>query len=114
MKRYRQTAALGPTLPSAIVWHDAADVRAGWLFASLPPASEFWLIGERAHGAGVPLALSRGVLVARIEREPDGAWSLTRGTAAGVVRPPDIREAFHNLGFCEHVSRLPQFGRLSE
>ncbi len=93
----------GNEVPPSKYADPAAFVRDGYLFASLPPATEFWLDGERAHVPGFRLLLHRSVLIGKIEKAQDGTWKLLEGTMAGVVLPNEILGAFRELGFCQNM-----------
>ena len=93
----------GNEVPPSKYADPAAFVRDGYLFARLPPATEFWLDGERAHVPGFRLLLHRSVLIGKLEKAQDGTWKLLEGTLAGVVLPTEILGSFRELGFCENM-----------
>jgi hypothetical protein len=93
----------GTELPDSKYADPAAYVRNGYLFTSLPPATEFWLNGERAHVPGFRLVLYRALMIAKLEKQLDGTWNLNEGNVAGVVTPNDMVGAFRQIGFCENM-----------
>jgi hypothetical protein len=93
----------GSDLPDSKFADPAAFVRNGYLFTSLPPGTEFWLDGERAHIPGFRLILHRTILISKLEKQLDGTWSLLEGTVAGVVLPNEILSSFRELGFCQNM-----------
>lgn len=93
----------GSDLPDSKYSDPAAYVRDGYLFTALPPATEFWLDGERAHIPGFRLTLYRALMIAKMEKQLDGTWNLNEGSVAGVVLPTEMVGAFREIGFCKNM-----------
>jgi hypothetical protein len=93
----------GVDLPDSKHADPAAFVRDGWLVAQLPPATEFWLNGERSHIPGFRLQFHRAVLLGKLEKGLDGIWRLGQGTIGGLVKAGEILAAFREIGFCENM-----------
>lgn len=94
---------LGDDLPDAVVADADAYVRDNWLVAELPDGSNLWLNGERAQTPGIRFLLHRGLLTAKLDKDPQtGEWSANEGTIAGAMLSSDIVTAFREIGFCEN------------
>jgi hypothetical protein len=94
----------GTLLPDAKAADPAAYVRNGWLIAELPEGAEIWLNGMRSRAIpGIRLIIRRGVLAARLVKQPNETWEVEIGNIAGVIRNEDILAAFRDIGFCENM-----------
>lgn len=91
----------GPELPPAIAYDDQAFVRDGHLVANLPRDTLFWFPGKRAPVTAFPLSLKRGVVTGRLEKAPNGTWTIADGIIAGSALGTDVIRGFRLIGFCE-------------
>jgi len=93
----------GNELPDAVVSDPNAYVRNNWLVAKLPEGAELWLDGQRAQSPGIRFILRRGVMAAKLAKDPQsGEWSIDEGTIGGAMLNSDIVTVFRELGFCEN------------
>ena len=94
----------GDHIPDGVVSSSDAFVRDGWLVAHLPENSELWLNGHSSDLSGFRLLLRRGVLAAKLVRDPETQlWTVEDGTIGGVVLAVDVLSAFREIGFCENL-----------
>jgi hypothetical protein len=90
---------------NAKVFDPQAFVRNGYLYAVLPPRSEFSLIGDRTVVPGFRLVLTRPIILGELKREPSlgNVWTIKGGLIAGAVVPSDMIDSFRQIGFCENM-----------
>jgi hypothetical protein len=92
-------------VPRARFSDPLAFVRNGYLFAALPPGTELWLngIGDQSSIPGFRFILHRGILTGALVRQANQLWTIEDGTLGGVLYPPDVVQAYEEVGFCRNM-----------
>ena len=95
---------VGTDLPNAKAADPAAFVRNGYLVAQMPDGAQLWFDGERTPIPGFRSILHRGLIVAKLAKDPmDDTWLLDEGLIAYVATPGDIVASFRQMGFCDNM-----------
>jgi hypothetical protein len=78
----------------------AAYVRDNYAVVSLPENTRFWFPGDRAEATAFPVVLHGGLVTGRLEKDEQGAWTLTDGIISGRMDVQDAIDGFRLIGMC--------------
>lgn len=88
-------------VPASKQFDEAAYVRQGTLFMTLPKDTQFWFPGQRALATAFPLTIRQGFVAAKLARGRDGLWRLSDGVIAGRSTRDDVIKGLRLVGVCE-------------
>ncbi|MEI7892787.1 MAG: hypothetical protein WCI05_06830 [Myxococcales bacterium] len=98
----------GPNLSDSKWYDDNAYVREGVLVARYPSGQLLWPPHTLSSTVYVlPLRVTDGQIMGRIELQPDGDWIIRDGLIAGRSRGADVKAGFRMLGICPSSPLYP-------